>query len=88
MVNYLIVQEWNTIKGWTVAERILTPESFSYVTDFATAKIEFLRIATAFSMITDRQKNARMDTDGFTYAKMGRNGNLDEIVVKMFKIGD
>lgn len=88
MVNYLIVQEWNTTKGWTVAERILNPESFSFVTDYATARTEFLRTTIAFTMIADRQLNAEMDTDGYSYARMGRNGNLDEVVVKMYKLGD
>lgn len=83
MGKFNLSQRWNTTKGWTVAERILLPASFNYVTDATTADAGFAKILCCFSLIAERQKNASMMTDGKTYAKLGRNGNLNEITVKL-----
>lgn len=86
MSKFMLTQRWNTTKGWTVAERILLPKSFNYTADAESADGIFAKILCSFQLIADRQKNASMLTDGKTYAKMGRNGNLDEIVVKLHPI--
>lgn len=86
MSKFMLTQRWNTTCGWTVAERILLPTSFNYTTDATTADAGFAKILCSFKLIADRQKNASMMTDGKTYAKLGRNGNLDEIVVKLYPI--
>ena len=82
----MLTQRWNTTKGWTVAERILLPTSFNYVTDATTADAGFAKLLVSCQLIADRQKNASMMTDGKSFVKLGRNGNLDEIVVKKHHI--
>lgn len=88
MSKYVLTQEWNPTKGWTVAERILIPKSFTISADFETVRAGFVEQLVGYKMIADHQKNASMETDGYSFAKLWRNNDVGEITVKMYPLND
>lgn len=87
MSRFKVTQEWNTTCGWTVAERIMSPESFSITTSKEEAKRIFVETASAMMHIVKHQKNASMSINGTARtAGIGRKGRKDEITIKVERI--
>lgn len=88
MSKFVLTQEWKPTQGWTVAERILIPKSFTISDEFEVVRAGFIELVAGYKMIATHQKNASMETDKFSYAKLGRKGNLGEITLKMYPLND
>lgn len=72
--KFSVSQSWNTVQGWTVAERVLPKGNFEFVsTSKEEARMMYVELITAYLAIANHQKNAFLkETDtGFI---LGRNG--------------